>query len=125
MLYAADLFLTLQIGHASRSKGFIKRIGRVQQQASLYATGALRMAPMYSLDTHADVVHSYVDCWEVVVNRPAYIENLLLSGYFGRTFDSVGPLFTEVQIASCKAMHLEPNETQNVWFSQCLFLRRM
>jgi len=47
------------------------------------------------------VVCSYTGCWEVVVNQLTYIELLLLGGYFGRTFDSVGPHFTEVWIASC------------------------
>jgi len=57
------------------------------------------------------VVHSYMGCWEVVVNWPACIKLLLPSGYFRRIFDSVGALLTEVQVASCKAMDLEANET--------------
>src|SRR5882724_12439540 len=56
MLYAADLFLTLQSGQATRSKGHIKRLGRVQQQATLHATLALRMTPTDSLDAHADLL---------------------------------------------------------------------
>jgi len=55
--------------------------------------------------------HSYMGCWEVVINQLACIKLLLLGGYFGRTFDSVGPLFTEVWIENCKAMHLDTNET--------------
>ena len=49
-------------------------------------------------------------CWEVVVNWLASIEPLLLSGYFGRTIDTVGALFTEVQVASCKTMYLDANK---------------
>jgi len=60
---------------------------------------------------------SYVGCWEVVVNRPACIKHLFLSGYFGSTFDSMGPLFTGVQVASCKAVYSDAKETQNVQFS--------
>jgi len=40
------------------------------------------------------VGHSYMGYWEVVVNWLACIKLLLLSGYFRRTFDSVGALFT-------------------------------
>ena len=71
---------------------------------------------------HVIVGHSYMDCWEVVVNWPACIELLLLSGYCGRTFDSMRALFTEVWVAICKAMYLDENETQNVQFGCCLFL---
>jgi len=56
MLYAADLFLTPQLGKATGSKGFIKRLGRVQLHASFHATGVLRMAPTDSLDMHADLL---------------------------------------------------------------------
>ena len=63
--------------------------------------------------------------WEVVENQLVCIELLLPSRYFGRTVDSVRGLFTEVRIASCKTMHLDANETQDVQFGQCLFLRRM
>ena len=57
--------------------------------------------PQEKLTYLCDVVCSYTGCWEVVVNQLTYIELLLLGGYFGRTFDSVGPHFTEVWIASC------------------------
>src|SRR5882724_11234364 len=63
---------------------------------------------------------SYMGCWEVVVNCPACIELLLLSGYIRRSVDSVGALLTEVQVSSCKAVYLDANETQNIWFGQCL-----
>ena len=56
MLYAADLFLTPQSGQARGSKGHIKRLGRVQQKATLHTTGALRMRPMDSLDVHANLL---------------------------------------------------------------------
>src|SRR5882724_9921658 len=56
MLYAADLFLKPQSGQATSSKGHIKRLGRVQRQATLHATGALRSTPMDSLDAHADLL---------------------------------------------------------------------
>ena len=68
------------------------------------------------------VGHSYVGCWEVV-NRLACIKLLLPSGHLGRTFNTVGVLFTEVWVASCKAMYLDTNETSDVQFGQCLFLR--
>jgi len=56
MLYAADLFLTLQSGQANGFKGHIKRLWRVQQQATLHATGALRTIPTDELDAHADLL---------------------------------------------------------------------
>jgi len=65
---------------------------------------------------HHIVVHSYAGCWEVAENWPFCIKLLLLSRYFRRTIDSMGGLFTEVRIASCKTVHLDANETQNVWF---------
>ena len=58
-----------------------------------------------------DVGYSYTGCWEVVVNWLACIKLLLLSRYIRRTFDTVGPLFTEVQVAYCKAMYSDTNET--------------
>ena len=64
-----------------------------------------------SLKWSPNVGHSYTGFWEVIVNWPACIELLLLSGYVRRTFDSMGALLTEVQVASCKAMDLEANET--------------
>ena len=57
------------------------------------------------------VGHSYASWWEVVVNQLACIELLHPSRYFGRTFDSMGPLFTGVQFASCKAVDSDANET--------------
>src|SRR5882724_135671 len=56
MLYAADLFLIPQSGQAIRSKGHIKRLGRVQRQASIHVTRALRSTPTDSLDAHADLL---------------------------------------------------------------------
>jgi len=56
MLYAADLFLTPQTDQTKGTKGFINRLGRVQHQAALHATGALSMAPTDSLDAHADLL---------------------------------------------------------------------
>ena len=54
---------------------------------------------------------SYTGCWEDVVNWPACIELLLPGGYFGRTINSVGALFTQVSFASCKTVHSDTNET--------------
>jgi len=56
MLYAADLFLTPQSSQAIGSKGHIKRLGRIQRQATIHATGALRSTPTDSLDAHADLL---------------------------------------------------------------------
>src|SRR5882724_13247224 len=56
MLYAANLFLLPQSGQAIGSKGHIKRLGRVQRQATIHATGALRSTPTDSLDAHADLL---------------------------------------------------------------------
>jgi len=56
MLYAADLFLTPQSGQAIGSKGHIKRLGRIQRQATIHTTGALRSTPTDSLDAHADLL---------------------------------------------------------------------
>jgi len=53
MLYAADLFLTPQTEQTKGTKGFINRLGQIQ---CLHATGALRIAPMDSLDAHADLL---------------------------------------------------------------------
>ena len=81
---------------------------------------------MLSKPVHCSaVVHSYVGCWEVVVNWPACIQLLLLSRYVGRTFDTMRALFTEVWFSSCKTMHLDANETGDIWFSWCLFLGQM
>jgi len=56
MLYATDLFLTTQTDRTKGTKGFINRLGQVKCQAALHATGALRTAPMDSLDAHADLL---------------------------------------------------------------------
>jgi len=50
-------------------------------------------------------------CWEVVENWLVCIKLLLPSRYFRRTIDSMGALFTEVRIASCKTVHLDAIET--------------
>src|SRR5882724_10441121 len=55
-LYAADLFLTPQYGPAHGSKSHIKSLGRVQHQAALITTGALRTTPTDSLDAHTDLL---------------------------------------------------------------------
>src|SRR5882724_9436570 len=56
MLYTADLFLTPQYRAARGSKSHIKSLGRVQCQAALIATGALRTTPTDSLDAHANLL---------------------------------------------------------------------
>ena len=64
----------------------------------------------------------YIGCWEVVENQPVCIDLLVPSRYFGRTIDSVGGLFTEVKVASCKTVHSDANETWDVWFRYVCFL---
>ena len=68
---------------------------------------------------------SYTSGWEVGVNWLACIEPLLLSRYFGGTFDSMRAFLTEVWVASCKTMYLDINETWDIQFGWCLFLRQM
>jgi len=56
MLYAADLFLVPENGHAKGTKGFINKLEHVQRQASLHVTRALRSTPTDAIDTCADLV---------------------------------------------------------------------
>jgi len=56
MLYMADLFLIPETDHSRGTKGPIKRLSKIQWQASLHITGALRSAPMGMIDACADLL---------------------------------------------------------------------
>jgi len=45
ILYTIDLFLIPQSRKTKGTKGFIGKLGKVQRQASLHTTGAMRSAP--------------------------------------------------------------------------------
>ena len=60
MLYAADIFLILETNKTRGMKGFISKLGKVQRQASLHITGALRSAPTNVVDACADLLPSYL-----------------------------------------------------------------
>ena len=50
MLYAADLFLVLESSRSKGTKGFINRLSKIQRQACLHITGALKLAPTDIID---------------------------------------------------------------------------
>ena len=56
MLYAADVFLIPQTKHSAGMRGYIRKLTRVQRQAALHITGAMRTSPTDSLDVHADLL---------------------------------------------------------------------
>src|SRR5882724_11275674 len=56
MMYAADLFLMPGSRISIGTKGFIGKPAKVQRQASLHITGAMRSAPMDAIDACADLV---------------------------------------------------------------------
>jgi len=56
MLYAVDLFLILETKKTRGTKGFISKLGKVQRQASLHITGALRSAPTNAVNACMDLL---------------------------------------------------------------------
>jgi len=56
ILYVADLFLVPEADLAKGTKGFISKLGRVQRQAGLHITGAMRSAPTDAVDTCTDLL---------------------------------------------------------------------
>jgi len=56
MLYTADLFLVPESGSGKGMRGFIGKLGRVQRQAGLHVTGAMRSAPTDIVDAYADLL---------------------------------------------------------------------
>jgi len=56
MLYAADLFLTLQSRKTRGTKGFINKLGRIQRLASLHITSAMKPAPTDTINACADLL---------------------------------------------------------------------
>jgi len=56
MLYVADLLLIPEIPISKVIKGYINKLGRIQRQASLHVTGAMRSTPTDMADTCADLL---------------------------------------------------------------------
>jgi len=56
MLYSADLFLIPETGRSKGMKGFITRLAKIQRQASLHITGAMRLAPTDAIDACMDIL---------------------------------------------------------------------
>src|SRR5882724_6445401 len=56
MMYVADLFLVPGSRISKGTKGFIGKLAKVQRQASLHITGAMRSAPMDMVDACTDLV---------------------------------------------------------------------
>ena len=60
MLYMADLFLVLESNKSKGTKGYIAKLAKIQRQASLSITGAMRPAPIDVLVTCADLLPFHV-----------------------------------------------------------------
>jgi hypothetical protein len=56
LLYAADVFLIPVTGQHKGSKGSVKKLARIQRQAALDITGALRSMASDTLDAHANLL---------------------------------------------------------------------
>src|SRR5882724_6314668 len=56
MLYASDLFLVPGSRTSKGTRGFISKLAKIQRQATLHITGALRSAPTDAIDACADVL---------------------------------------------------------------------
>ena len=56
MLYATELFLTLQSRKSQGMKGFINKLGRIQRLASLHITGTMKTAPTDTIDACVDLL---------------------------------------------------------------------
>ena len=56
MMYVADLFLVPGSGISKGTKGFISKLDKIQRQATLHITGALRSTPTDVIDACADVL---------------------------------------------------------------------
>ena len=56
MMYAADLFLVPGSGISKGTRGFISKLAKIQRQAALHITSALRSTPMDAIDACADVL---------------------------------------------------------------------
>lgn len=56
MLYAADIFLTQETGESKGTIGKIKKLARIQREAAILITGAMRTTATDILDIHADLL---------------------------------------------------------------------
>ena len=56
MLYVANLFLILGSRMGKGTKGAISNLAKIQRQAVLHVTGALKTAPTDAIDTCADIL---------------------------------------------------------------------
>jgi len=56
MLYATDLFLTLQSRKSQGMKGFINKLGRIHMLASLHITSAMKTAATDTIEACADLL---------------------------------------------------------------------
>ena len=56
MLYAADIFLTPGSARYKGTKGHIRKLGRIQRQATLTITGAMKTTANDTLDVHANLL---------------------------------------------------------------------
>ena len=56
MVHATDLFLMPGLRISKGTKGFISKLAKIQRQASLHITGALRSTPMDAINPCADLV---------------------------------------------------------------------
>ena len=56
MMYAADLFLVPGSRISKGTKGFIGKLAKIQRQALLHITGAMRSTPMDTIDACTDLV---------------------------------------------------------------------
>ena len=56
MLYAADLFLVPGTSQSKGTKGHINKLARIQRQAALAITGAMKTTATDTLDAHANLL---------------------------------------------------------------------
>jgi len=56
MLYVTDLFLIPGLRTSKGTKGFISKLAKIQRQATLHITGALRSAPTDAIDACTDML---------------------------------------------------------------------
>src|SRR5882724_10062237 len=56
MLYVADVFLIHSSRQSKGTKGYIRKLGQVQRQATLQIMGAMHTAPTDSIDAHTDLL---------------------------------------------------------------------
>lgn len=76
MLYAAEIFLAKGTAGTTGAKGMIKKLARVQREAAIMITGAMRSTATDILDAHANILPFHLMVEKVICNAATRLATL-------------------------------------------------